>query len=91
MSTAPRSSALLTDRYELTMLDAAIGSGMHERECVFEVFSRRLPDTRRYGVVAGTGRITGQIGVAAGFERDFAEVGEAGIAFESLARSIGRV
>jgi len=51
------SSALLTDRYELTMLDAAIGSGTHERECVFEVFSRRLPDTRRYGVVAGTGRL----------------------------------
>ena len=51
------STALLTDRYELTMLDAAIGSGTHDRECVFEVFSRRLPDTRRYGVVAGTGRL----------------------------------
>ena len=51
------STALLTDRYELTMLDAAIGSGTHERECVFEVFARRLPDSRRYGVVAGTGRL----------------------------------
>lgn len=51
------SSALLTDRYELTMLDAAIGSATHDRECVFEVFARRLPDTRRYGVVAGTGRL----------------------------------
>jgi len=51
------STALLTDRYELTMVDAAIGSGTHERECVFEVFSRRLPDTRRYGVVGGTGRL----------------------------------
>jgi len=50
-------SALLTDRYELTMIDAAIGSGVHERECVFEVFARRLPDGRRYGVVAGTGRL----------------------------------
>ncbi|MBC7590895.1 MAG: nicotinate phosphoribosyltransferase [Salinibacterium sp.] len=50
-------TALLTDRYELTMVDAAIGSGMHERECVFEVFARRLPDSRRYGVVAGTGRL----------------------------------
>jgi nicotinate phosphoribosyltransferase len=50
-------SALLTDRYELTMIDAAIGSGLHERECVFEVFARRLPDGRRYGVVAGTGRL----------------------------------
>jgi nicotinate phosphoribosyltransferase len=50
-------SALLTDRYELTMIDAAIGSGHHETECVFEVFARRLPDGRRYGVVAGTGRL----------------------------------
>jgi nicotinate phosphoribosyltransferase len=50
-------SALLTDRYELTMVDAAIGSGLHERECVFEVFARRLPDGRRYGIVAGTGRL----------------------------------
>ncbi|QAV71709.1 nicotinate phosphoribosyltransferase [Salinibacterium sp. UTAS2018] len=39
------------------MLDAAIGSGRHERQCVFEVFARRLPDSRRYGIVAGTGRL----------------------------------
>ncbi len=39
------------------MLDAAITSGMHERECVFEAFARRLPAGRRYGVVAGTGRL----------------------------------
>src|ERR1700742_779087 len=50
-------SALLTDRYELTMIDAAIGSGLHERECVFEVFARSLPAGRRYGIVAGTGRL----------------------------------
>ncbi|HEX4442820.1 MAG TPA: nicotinate phosphoribosyltransferase [Galbitalea sp.] len=50
-------SALLTDRYELTMIDAAIGSGLHQRECVFEVFARTLPTGRRYGVVAGTGRL----------------------------------
>lgn len=57
MSSALHSTSLLTDRYELTMLDAAIGSGTHDRECVFEVFARRLPDSRRYGVVAGTGRL----------------------------------
>ncbi len=50
-------SSLLTDRYELTMIDAAIGSGTAHRECVFEVFARSLPDGRRYGVVAGTGRL----------------------------------
>lgn len=50
-------TALLTDRYELTMIDAAMRAGTHDRECVFEVFARRLPDGRRYGVVAGTGRL----------------------------------
>jgi nicotinate phosphoribosyltransferase len=51
------STALLTDHYELTMLDAALRSGAAGRRCVFEVFARRLPDGRRYGVVAGTGRV----------------------------------
>lgn len=50
------STALLTDRYELTMLEAALRSGAGQRTCVFEVFSRRLTGGRRYGVVAGTGR-----------------------------------
>jgi nicotinate phosphoribosyltransferase len=51
------STALLTDRYELTMLDSALRDGTAERHCVFEVFARRLPDGRRYGVVAGTARL----------------------------------
>jgi nicotinate phosphoribosyltransferase len=51
------STALLTDRYELTMLDAALADGTYARESVFEVFGRRLPLGRRYGVVAGTGRL----------------------------------
>lgn len=50
-------TALLTDRYELTMLGSALRDGSSERRCVFEVFARRLPDGRRYGVVAGTGRL----------------------------------
>ncbi len=51
------SSALLTDRYELTMVDAAMQSGTAHRECLFEAFARRLPNGRRYGIVAGTGRL----------------------------------
>ena len=51
------STALLTDHYELTMLQAALHSGAAQRGCVFEVFARRLPEGRRYGVVAGTGRL----------------------------------
>lgn len=51
------STALLTDRYELTMIDAALRDGTAGRPCVFELFARRLPGGRRFGVVAGTGRL----------------------------------
>ncbi|MDR6907831.1 nicotinate phosphoribosyltransferase [Agromyces sp. 3263] len=51
------SAALFTDRYELTMVDAALRDGTAHRESLFEAFARRLPDGRRYGVVAGTGRL----------------------------------
>jgi nicotinate phosphoribosyltransferase len=50
-------TALLTDRYELTMVGAALRDGTADRHCVFEVFTRRLPAGRRYGVVAGTARL----------------------------------
>ncbi|MCX4908347.1 nicotinate phosphoribosyltransferase [Streptomyces sp. NBC_00878] len=51
------STALFTDHYELTMLQAALKGGAADRRSVFEVFTRRLPEGRRYGVVAGTGRV----------------------------------
>lgn len=57
MSTTKPSTALLTDQYELTMLQAALADGTAHRPCVFEVFARGLPHGRRYGVVAGTGRL----------------------------------
>jgi nicotinate phosphoribosyltransferase len=50
-------TALLTDHYELTMVQAALARGTAHRRSVFEVFARRLPEGRRYGVVAGTGRL----------------------------------
>ncbi|MEU5947808.1 nicotinate phosphoribosyltransferase [Micromonospora sp. NPDC047465] len=53
--------ALLTDHYELTMVSAALRDGTADRRCVFEVFNRRLPAGRRYGVVAGTGRLVEMI------------------------------
>jgi nicotinate phosphoribosyltransferase len=56
-ATAAASTALLTDHYELTMLGSALADGSAGRSCVFEVFARRLPDGRRYGVVAGTERL----------------------------------
>ena len=51
------STALLTDHYELTMLRGALHSGVAHRLAVFEMFARQLPSGRRYGVVAGTGRL----------------------------------
>ncbi|WP_410538390.1 nicotinate phosphoribosyltransferase [Streptomyces sp. KL2] len=51
------STALFTDHYELTMVQAALRGGTADRRSVFEVFTRRLPEGRRYGVVAGTGRV----------------------------------
>jgi nicotinate phosphoribosyltransferase len=52
----PRTS-FYTDHYELTMLQASLHSGAAHRRSVFEAFARRLPDGRRYGIVAGTGRL----------------------------------
>ncbi|WLP92972.1 MULTISPECIES: nicotinate phosphoribosyltransferase [Gordonia] len=43
------------------MVAAALRAPIAHRECVFEVFARRLPDGRRYGVVAGTGRVLDEL------------------------------
>lgn len=39
------------------MLSAALRDGTAHRRTTFELFARRLPAGRRYGVVAGTGRL----------------------------------
>lgn len=39
------------------MLQAALADGTAQRQCSFELFGRGLPDARRYGVVAGIGRV----------------------------------
>ena len=46
------SSGLLTDLYQLTMLDAYLGADMHD-EAVFEFFVRRLPQHRHFLMTAG--------------------------------------
>src|SRR5699024_6029329 len=51
------STALLTDKYELTMIHAALADGTADRPCVFEAFARRLPSGRRSGVVGATRRL----------------------------------
>lgn len=52
-----RSTGFFTDMYEVTMVQAAMASGLVDKQCVFELFARKLPDGRKYGVVAGTGRV----------------------------------
>ena len=47
---------LLTDKYELTMLTAALHDSKANLNTIFEVFARRLPAGRRYGIVSGVGR-----------------------------------
>jgi nicotinate phosphoribosyltransferase len=51
------STALHTDHYELTMLDAALQDHSADRQVVFEVFTRRLPAGVRFGVFGGLGRL----------------------------------
>jgi putative nicotinate phosphoribosyltransferase len=53
--------SLHTDHYELTMLQSALHSGIAHHHSVFEVFSRRLPHGRRYGIFSGLGRIVDAI------------------------------
>ena len=43
------------------MVEAAIKAGTAGRRSVFEVFARHLPNGRRYGIVAGTGRFLEQL------------------------------
>ncbi|AHH94616.1 nicotinate phosphoribosyltransferase [Kutzneria viridogrisea] len=73
------STALLTDHYELTMLSSALRDGTADRPCVFEVFARRLPDGRRYGVVAGTGRLLAAIEAFRFGEAELSQLAAAGV------------
>src|ERR1700685_2568089 len=75
-------TALLTDHYELTMLQAALRSGAASRRAVFEVFARHLPHGRRYGVVAGTGRLLDAVERFRFGPADLEFLGGAGIADE---------
>jgi nicotinate phosphoribosyltransferase len=73
------STALFTDHYELTMLRAALASGLADRPVVFEVFARRLPFGRRYGVLAGTQRLLEAVARFTFDAEDIAELSAAGI------------
>jgi putative nicotinate phosphoribosyltransferase len=72
-------TALLTDHYELTMLQGSLRSGAAHRRAIFEVFARHLPHGRRYGVVAGTGRLLEAIERFRFSPADLEFLGDAGI------------
>ena len=72
-------TALLTDHYELTMLQGSLRSGAAHRRAIFEVFARHLPHGRRYGVVAGTGRLLDAIERFRFSPADLDFLGDAGI------------
>mgnify|MGYP006105008287 CR=1 FL=1 len=55
------STALKTDHYELTMLDALVQSGKSGNRAIFEVFARDLPLGRPFGVFAGSGNLVENI------------------------------
>jgi nicotinate phosphoribosyltransferase len=79
-------TGLLTDHYELTMLRAALRSGAAQRRTVFEVFARQLPQGRRYGVVAGTGRLLDALSRFRFGAADLEFLRESGIADEPTLR-----
>jgi len=76
--TAAGSSALKTDHYELTMLEAALASGVAARPAAFEAFARKLPPGRRYGVVGGVGRIADAIEAFRFGDEELAHLRDAG-------------
>ena len=80
----PTGPALLTDRYELTMVAAALADGTADRDCVFEVFARRLPHGRRYGVLAGTGRLLEALPVFRFTDEDLEALREQGLTDDRL-------
>src|SRR5215813_6778607 len=84
-STGPPRTGLLTDHYELTMIRGALASGAAGRRAVFEMFARRLPGRRRYGVVAGTGRFLRALEAFRFSPSDLEYLGRAGIIDDATA------
>lgn len=78
-------TGLLTDRYELTMLDSFVRDGSVDRPAVFEAFARRLPDGRRYGMLGGLGRLLDAIEAFTFDEDDVRWLQEQGVVGEQTA------
>lgn len=79
-------TALLTDHYELTMVRAAMRAGTAFRHSLFDLFTRRLPEGRRYGVVAGVGRALEAVAEFRFHEPELSFLYERGIINDELAQ-----
>jgi nicotinate phosphoribosyltransferase len=62
------------------MVRGALHSGVAHRKAVFEMFARQLPNGRRYGVVAGTGRLLDALAAFRFGDTELAFLERAGIA-----------
>jgi putative nicotinate phosphoribosyltransferase len=78
-------AGLLTDRYELSMVSSLLRDGRADTPAVFEAFARRLPRGRRYGVVAGLGRIVEAIMGLSFSQAEVAFLQDAGVVDEATA------
>jgi nicotinate phosphoribosyltransferase len=88
MSDPNASVALHTDQYEVGQVQGALHSGVANRTAVFELFARRLPTGRRYGVVAGIGRILDLLNRFKFTERQVRWLEETGVADERTRRYV---
>lgn len=84
MENLPRSTATLVDFYELTMASAALQAGTADRLTTFELFARRLPSGRRYGVVAGVDRALDAVENFRFTEEQLSYISEQGVVSDEL-------
>ena len=53
MNRDERNLSMLTDFYELTMMNGYLEKGMEDTVAVFDVFFRRIPDDGGFAIFAG--------------------------------------
>ena len=53
----PRNYSMLTDWYEFSMNDAYVEADKHDKEVVFDVFFRKIPNEGGYAVMAGVDKL----------------------------------
>src|SRR5215469_1929167 len=83
-----RSTAFRTDQYEVGNLQGALESSVASRRAVFEVFARRLPPGRRYGVFCGLARVLDNLSRFRFTEAQVQWLADTGVADERTRRQL---